>query len=507
MSFLSKLKIENNVTFTENLAVTNKSTTSAVVDLFSLGGAARNIHEDELVTLINRALNEDLNITTKVIFHLGDIREGQGERRFFRLALREVLKRFQADKVLVEVPEISRWDLVIDLYKEVPEAKDLVLKAFREEKDALFFKWIPSRRAHKKNNPLAYTIMKDLEISAKQYQNVLKRNRAKLNLVETNLTNKTYDKINYGQVPSRANLVYKEAFKRHDGERLQAHYEEALKQAKARMNNTLVPQEVKEVKVNANVLYPHEIISRYREKSGWGLVMKDFDLNLETLWYSLPNYLENFEGNSSILPIIDVSGSMAAGVSPDAAVTAMDVALGFGLYFAERLKGEFKDHFMTFSSNPELVEATGNSVRDKVMGIYRANWDMSTNIQRAFDLVLRTAINNNMSQEDLPNTLVIFSDMEFDYCGKNTNLSYARSKFEEAGYTLPNIVFWNIIARNVQFPATINDKGVVLISGYSPVTIKFITTGEVMSPFELVVQAVNKPRYSFVDSFVPKNQY
>lgn len=500
MSFLNNLKDTLNVTTTLNYAKAYESTKSEILDLYSMGGASRSKSDQEVTGMIIRALAEDPVLATKAIFYLADIREGQGERRLFRLALPEIMEYFEPSEVLSYVPEFSRWDLVIELFNTHEAARTIVNEQIKGN-NALFFKWLPSHRAHGKNNPLAAAIRKQNGLSEKEYRKLLKEKRAQLNLVETNLTNKTYDKIDYNKVPSKAGLVYRNAFYRVDKERYTKHVEEAARQARLVAEGKMDASEVT-AKVNAGVTYPHEIINKYGYSEHWDWKVHELDSALEAMWLSLPDYLK--DSNASILPVIDMSGSMSVPVGPKSNVKVIDVAVGFGMYFAERLKGPFHNHFMSFSVTPRLHKIAGKTLKNRLNSLDKNGWDMNTDIQAVFNKVLETAVTNNLPQDELPNTIIIFSDMEFDYCGRNTNLETAKANFQAAGYELPNLVFWNIHSKTKQTPATMNDKGVVLVSGYSPSVIKFILTGEMTSPYEFMVNTLNTPRYSFVDNLKPK---
>lgn len=148
-----------------------------------------------------------------------------------------------------------------------------------------------------------------------------------------------------------------------------------------------------------------------------------------------------------------------------------EVALSLGIYFAERNKGAFRNHFITFSENPRLIEIKGRDIYDKVKYAASFNEVANTNIQKVFELILRTAVKNKLPQRDLPATVYIISDMEFDACTHDadaTNFSYAKGLFGQHGYALPTLVFWNVASRNQQQPVTMNEKGAVLVSGTSP---------------------------------------
>ena len=110
---------------------------------------------------------------------------------------------------------------------------------------------------------------------------------------------------------------------------------------------------------------------------------------------------------------------------------------------------------MTFSSNPSIQKIKGATLRDKIYNLNQSEWGMSTNLQAALNKILEVAVTSGCAQSDLPEKLFIISDMEFNSaCGRSTNYQAARNKFEQAGYIMPEIVFWNVQARNNQSPET-----------------------------------------------------
>lgn len=489
MSFLNNLKEVTNETVTENLAKAYKSTKSDILDLFSLGGAARTLDKAEIERKIVFALSEDKVLATKAVFYLADIRGGQGERRFFKIALPIVLDAWkEKQEALINlVPEFSRWDLVVDLYATGNKAAKayllpIIRHAMTSKVNKLIFKWLPTERRHGKNDPVARQLAKDLNLTPKEYRKMLTKNRKELNLVETNLTNKEYNNINYSQVPSKAGLKYKQAFYRHDENRYEA-YLEAVISGKTN------------VKMNAATLYPHDIVHKY--STGWGFNVKDKDLTLEAAWKSLPNYLEDSDRN--VIVVADTSGSMDFGISPNSNVTALHTSIALAVYFAERLNGEFKNHFITFDYEPVLQRLVGETLNSKLKSI-REIHPSNTDLQATFDLILKTAVKNKTPQKDLPTDILIISDMQFDEATRDfTNFEDAKRKFEEAGYTLPNIIFWNVNARLRNVPATMDDNGVIMVSGYSPSVMKYILENESTTPYEFMLTVLNNPRYNIIE--------
>ena len=192
--------------------------------------------------------------------------------------------------------------------------------------------------------------------------------------------------------------------------------------------------------------------------------------------------------------VIDGSGSMYSPLQPRPAA----VALSLGIYFAERNTGAFKNHFITFSEKPQLVEIKGKDIWETVNYCHKYNEVANTNIQKVFELILRAAVKNKVPQSEMPSTLYIISDMEFDYCTKGadlTNFEYAKKIFAEAGYQLPRVVFWNVASRTKQQPVTRNEQGVALVSGCSPRIFGMLSSGN-LSPMGYMLDILGTERYA-----------
>ena len=208
--------------------------------------------------------------------------------------------------------------------------------------------------------------------------------------------------------------------------------------------------------------------------------------------------------------VVDTSGSMWGST----ASAPINVAISLGLYCAEKANGPFANHFITFSSNPTFVEVEGVDFCDKVVKMSRADWGGSTNIEAAFNLMLNTAIKNRCSQEDIPQNLIIISDMEFDACAtmgnassddywyrgnrinnKKTLMESIEQKWNAAGYKMPNLVFWNVNARQNNIPMKVQD-GISFVSGMSPSIFQQIMSGKTAA--DLMYEVLDSERYAVI---------
>ena len=345
------------------------------------------------------------------------------------------------------------------------------------EEISLLGKWLPSENASSQETKrLAKIIRKNSGLTPKQYRKMLSELRAKIDIVERKMTQNQWSEIKYDKLPSKAGLQYRDAFYRHD---------------KDRYTEFMMPKDGQSVKVNAGTLYPYEIVGKVPFDYWSESAMPIDDIERATLnnyWKNIPDYING--DSTDAIAVIDVSGSMSG--------TPMEVAVSLGLYVAERNKGKFKNHFITFHSFPELVELDENDdFCSKVQKIKEADWGGSTDLEATFDLILNTAINYNLPQSELPEILYIVSDMMFDQIqGYNrdneTVIENAKFKFEAAGYKIPHLVFWNVDARMDSIPM-IGKDGYTLVSGFSPSIFEMVMTRT--TPEEFMNSVIYSERY------------
>lgn len=458
MTFLNQLGAQMNRTLTENGAPTLVTSNNPLVDFFGLAGATRG-NEQLGLDLFLKAFAFDKQSAIRILFYLRDIRGGQGERALFRNCLKYLAEHEKetSDKIVGFVPEYGRWDDIFGLHIEtiMPMIEAQLELDQKSDTPSLLAKWLPSENtSSSKTKTLARGMRTALNKSPKEYRQMLSSLRKKISLVEQKMSKKEWGVIDYSKLPSQAGLKYRKAFSRNDGTRYGAYLEAVTAGTE---------------KMNASTLYPYQV---YKAVGTVGA---------EQMWSSLPDYTM---GKNAIV-VADVSGSMSG--------DPMAVSVSLALYFAERNVGAFKDHFITFSSNPTLQKINGTTLRDKVNSIERAQWDMSTNLYKVFTCILET----NAPASEMPETIYIISDMEFDSATEGmTNFEAIDALYKAKELKRPNLVFWNVNARNKQVPVEQNQNGVTLVSGLSPSTFKLAV--ENLSPVDLVMQVVNSERYATI---------
>lgn len=505
--FLNGLKNDTNFGYTENGAIKHNSTLNKVLDMFALGGSYRNRTDREVEQLFGDAFRENPNLAMKCLFYLRDVRGGQGERRFFRVAYKWLIKNYEGTALenLNLIPEFGRWDDLIDVCFGSVLAKDMleiVRKQLYLDMDcktpSLLGKWMPSENASNadtKNKARWFRI--NLRMTPREYRKMLSSLRAKINVLELLMSQNRWDEIKFDKIPSKAGMKYRNVF---------ARKEVTAARYRAFMEN-------KNTKVNAAVLNPVDITDKVLRQSrynGWGRNYRcsfgGSDVERAALckyWDNLKDYYNGREENA--IAVVDVSGSMTG--------TPMAAAVGMGAYVAEKSHGPFANHFITFSDHPQLIEFEGDDIVDKICRTVTADWGGSTNIEAVMDLLLNTAIKNHSSQDDLPKRLYIFSDMEFNYCvtsrtisslsrrrygvtenDMNTLFEAIQKKWSNYGYKLPQVIFWNLDARNDNIPAI--GEGFNYISGFSMSQMEAIMSGK--TAVDMMLEVLNSKRYAKV---------
>ena len=453
---LELLKEKSNKTDTENGAVTYKGTKSYCLDLFSTIGALRSADETEIVKRFIRAYNENPDMAMKILFYARDVRGGIGERRVFRIILKflALYNKQSLIKNIKYVGEYGRFDdLLVLLYTD---CKEYVIKFIKEQLEqdidlmaegkniSLLAKWLPSVNASNKATKYnARKIAKALEMDNCEYRKMLSRLRNYIKIIENNLREKDYT-FDYSYQPSKALMKYRKAFIRNDKDR----YSEFLQDVQSG-----------NAKINTETLTPYDIIAPIINEDT--VISDEERKSLDITWDNQADYTND----ENAVVVADTSGSM---YWCSATPKPISVAFSLAIYFAERKYCE------TFAECA------------------------NTDIQAVFDLVLSTAVKNKTLPEDMPSKLYIISDMEFDYCAENsdvTNFEYAKEKFEQNGYALPKVVFWNVASRNMQSPVEMNEQGVTLVSGCNPRIFSMVTEDK-CTPYEYMLDVLNQERYA-----------
>ena len=442
-----------NHTTTTNGAITNPTSGKECLDLFQRIGNMRNHDRLHILEDFDKAYKEDKELATQVLFWARAARIGSGERKTFHTILSEIGKTspdFISDNATT-IAELGYWKDLVP-YLHIKNVVAVFAQAIRDE-DRLACKWAPRKCAELRD---------ELGWTNKQYRKWLKTYSE---TVEQQMSEKSWSDINYSSVPGSAMRRYSRAFTTQDSKRFDEWKDD------------------KTSKASVSATYPHEVLACDDSKLA------------DKLWNNLPDFLEESEEN--ILPMIDVSGSMMG--------EPLAIAISLGMYLSERTKGEFKDMFLTFDDNPELVKITGDSVLERLSRIRSSNWGMNTDFTKAYQHILDVAVKHDVVPESMPSMLLVLSDMQFDdsqggYYGSKsmTHFGHMKKVYEDAGYELPKIVFWNLDA-HMGTPAECSDDSVAMVSGYSPSIMKAILNAEEFNPMDVMMEALKDIELNYIN--------
>lgn len=463
--------IVDNVTTTrtENLGVTYSTSLDPLVDMFFLLGAKRGADYTTIKNIVKPAFDADPELAFRIALYIRDVREGQGERRIFRNILKYLIESKNMNLVYRVIPAILEIGRADDLFTLL-DGDDALARAVLDKisvelrsHNGLMAKWCPRK------GKIAARIRNYIGLDAKQYRKLLVQTTK---VVESQMCANDWKGINYSHVPSVAMTRYSKAFKRHNADG----FTEFLNRVKNKQAN---PETGKVEKINTGAIYPYDVI-------------RNDSATADVMWNELPDYVP---AGLSFLPVIDTSASMESKIG-NTSLSCMDVATSLGIYLAERNKSVFKDLWVNFSTQPQFYRLNGTTITEKIFNLDRRNWSGSTNIEAAMKLILNLAIENKVPQQDLPDYLLVLSDMEFNSWGNRAPGEQIKRMFAEAGYRAPNIVWWNIQSRNGVVPVRANDWGMALVSGFSPVIVKNLLSGDI-TPVKIMLNTILKDRYSY----------
>ena len=502
MNFANAMYHEGSTKRTENGAFAYDSTAQgALLDLFSQIGALRPRTEREIESKFAAAFREDKLLATKMLFYAGDIRQGGlGERRTFRICLRWLADNHPeiVNKNIELIPYFNRFDSWFVLcgtkceklmWENVAKTLAADMKAYNASVGtkhvpiSLLAKWMPSENtSSEKTRQMAVKAQRALQLTPRKYRKMLSALRKHINVTERLMSAGEWAKIDYAKVPSYAMHNYGSAFAKHDHERFDA-YLKSVKKG--------------EVKINASVLYPYDLVEKYMNTREMGtyygdcFVARNENAVVEAQWKAMPNYLTK---PVNAVVMADVSGSMRG--------RPMATSIGLATYFAQHNTGHYHNQYLTFTSEPKFINIReGASLLECVKKVAEAGVGYSTNLEKAFLAILETAVNYEVPKNEMPKALVVISDMEIDKYmrpGRHWGfLDVMRKRFASYGYALPRIILWNVNARKDTFLSQSED--ILFVSGQSASVFKQLCQNlDGITAYDLMIQTLNGPAYSKV---------
>lgn len=513
MQLISQEAAKMNLVLSENGALEYGTTGSALTDFNARATEFRNADDAVIMDAAAKAYAENPVDFVKLMFQTGDIRGGKGERHAFNTCMDWLVASHPkvASEVLALIPQYTRWDNLVrqtvDTNKDISAcATALVVEQFNKDLDvirnssiggknniSLLAKWMPSLQTKKASDKIIVRhLLRSLHMQEREYRKALSELRGHLNVIEKAMSERDYDAIDMEKLSSKQQLRYADFFKRVMAERRHEYIQAVLRGEK---------------KMNTSVLNPLELLHEYT-KGRWNGVTYNEDY--EALWSLIP---DKTSGNCNTLVIRDGSGSMTSPIGQGSSATMLEAATAMAIYCADHMTGPFKDTFITFSSWPEIVNLAGcNTLADKINLLYEYDDCSNTDLEATFDLILNTAINGGLSQEEIPSYLMILSDMEFDVarggCGyfnwdtrryaggtdRDTLFATIRNKWNHAGYEMPTLVFWQLNGARTIYPEIDSKNGVIFLSGFSTNELELVMAGkyETVEEVEEIVQAVDE---------------
>lgn len=509
-NFVNAMNKETAWKETENGQLALNTTFNKCLDLFGTIGAMRERSEEEICRVFIEAFYEDKLTALKILFNARDIQEGLGERRTFRVIL-NWLGRFHPEIVKINFDNIAkfgRWDdfyalvetpVEDDMWKYIATVLLEDMKGVLEERPiSLLAKWLKSTNASSKETVrLGKRTAKKLGISEKVYRQLLTNLRKYLDVVETKMSKNEWQKIDFTKVPGGAMSKYTKAFLNHDTER----FKEYLNAVENHGTVTVEGKEVK-AKINTKNLYPYELVRKYIKDTKWTFELSEEpNQAVEVMWKNLNDWIDGKEAN--VIVVADTSGSMFSNN-----YLPICSSVGLAIYFAERNSGVYHNHFINFSQKPTWQTIYDDeTLLEKVERVSTSSWMNNTNLEAVFNMILKSAIAQKVSSEDLPKKIIIVTDMEFDDCTYyhsegidcyKTFYEEMKAKFELAGYSIPTIVFWNVNARNNTFHVSYNTSGVIIVSGQATTVFKTLLSDDVSTPLEYMQSVISVDRYNCI---------
>lgn len=490
-------KLLSNLTTTENGEVAFKSTGDKNLDLF--GTVNRDVQVDTLVSKFVDAWNENPEYAIKVLLNFRDVREGKGEKLISKIMLL-VIKVVHPDIYEKLVPlfvEVGCWKDMLFLYEmglyygvdsqvEISAMAKQLVEDQKNDHPSLCAKWAPTEGCHfDRKTRVAKKLMHELKLKPKEYRKMLTDLRAKIKLVETQLSQRKSSEINFSAVPSRAHMLYKKAFLR--GKNAEGEESAERTELKERYEKYLADLKTGKEKANFKGVMPHEIVKELLMSNGQNTELS------ESQWNSIRNKIAELSVFDRCVSIVDVSGSMESGGRGDATPRPVDVAVALGILVSECSKGPFQHKMFTFHERPTLMDFSKSAnLYQKILDVKRMPWGGNTDIEAVFDKILDTGRLANLSQEQMPDRLFIFTDMQFDEVSGSRLKTFdkIKDKFAKHGYKMPQIICWNLRSvDNVIF--TKDDKDVCMLSGFSTPILKAFLTCQEISPLIVFLSAIN----------------
>lgn len=301
--------------------------------------------------------------------------------------------------------------------------------------------------------------------------------------------------VSYKHIPSKCMHINSKNFFKRDGQRFDA-YLESVAEGKVQISGaTLLPHELVAKAIAPIVRTPRTPYIRSITTGFRARVVRREAQVVDAQWNTMLARLREAGTLDNSLAVCDVSGSMGDIYWQDTETQPILPAVALSMVLAQLAKPPFANMFITFSAKPKVVTLQeGVGVAANVAAMIRGSWGRNTNLHAVFvHLLLPLAVQHRVPQEDMVKRLFVFSDMQFDAAQPAkeedpgawvTNHDAIARAYEEAGYDVPEIVYWNLAGELQTTPVGAERKGVALMSGFSPAMMKVFMNEDVEEPLD-----------------------
>ncbi len=482
---------DTEATLNENNAFSYSSTNDPRLDLFFK--TVRGISVENLTNLLEKSWQVSPRDTLRTMFYVRDCRGGKGERKIFVdfmqwlwnkdrslfeknlpcipfygcfRDLRQLLDSCSTSSNDDWVKKVNPINNPSDFKNSIVSYWSLVLckdveNLTRNESITLASKWVPIQSG---------LFTREMKLTHKMFRRMVRLLREKLDIVECKMSAGEWEKINFETVCSLSHKKYNRAFLRNCPDNYTNYLQSVTSGTK---------------KMNVGQLYPSDIARTYLEQNSTS--NETLNLAWENLLLKYKATLANYNSSPKrFICVVDTSNSMSG--------RPLEVAVSLGLFLSELYpESNFYRKFITFSQTPTLQEVKGENLWERIKNLSQSEWDMNTNLQSVFSLLL-----NESTPEDHPDVVLVLSDMQFDYCSTNTNLEEIESKYNASGIKRPRLIFWNLRENTIDFPATTQVSDCALVSGYSPCLLQNLLEEGEISPMGIFRKTIDNQRYDLV---------
>lgn len=479
----------------EEYSLSEEAKEDCLINFYAKAGFLRYEKDEVIINIFMDAYNENPHQAMKLLFYLRDKEKGLGERRVFRVIIKHLGKMnssYLASNIDL-IPVYGRWDDLYSLFDTYlqGEAIGLIRKQIsldlKADVPSNMCKWLKSENASsKESKDFARKTRIAMDLSSKEYRNLLTLLRKRVNIVEHEMSNNNWKSIKYGDLNYRIIKRYKKAFVRHDKKRFLDYI------------RVLEEENVEEVKEKSE-LYPFDIID--------GICNGSNDAerkHLLEMWENIPDYNVKNSGDTLVCPALTKKNIYSKNKE-----VVFSAGISTALYLLDKNKDKFKDYILINNPHPNLKRIKSENLIDRINETAKACVAEEINIESILDIILFAAIKNGLDRDKLPKRILFIFDSHCvlsnrdrkdvkEYLLSDSEYRRIKSKWGKSGYEVPKLAFWRIDECNKNAKVLEDGKGFQYAFGYSDEIFKFFINGEKVTSQSMLEDVINNERYSKV---------